>query len=292
MPEKTALYLMNKKGLMVLQALIKTNFKKEIEFICIGQDAKVQKDYSLEIEDLSRDNDLDFYYRNSEPDFNGLKMAIGWRWLLSNLEKLIVFHDSLLPRYRGFAPVTNALVNGEKTIGATCLWAEEEYDKGDVIFQKEINLNYPISIEEVVEQMGLAYSIMAVEVFRHLSERKELPRTAQDEENASYSIWLDDTDYQIDWTKSAAYLKRFIDARSFPYKGASGYMNSELVRLMKAEEITDSNLEIRHPGKVLFIEGGFPIVICGSGLLKILEIKSMDDGRDMLPLKRLRTRFS
>jgi methionyl-tRNA formyltransferase len=63
-------------------------------------------------------------------------MAVSWRWLIDHpAEQLIVFHDSLLPRYRGFEPLVTSLVNGETRIGVAALFGASEFDTGDVIVQ-------------------------------------------------------------------------------------------------------------------------------------------------------------
>ena len=49
-----------------------------------------------------------------------------------------------MPKYRGFAPLVNSLVNGEKIIGVTALFASEEYDNGDIIMQSSVDITYPI----------------------------------------------------------------------------------------------------------------------------------------------------
>jgi methionyl-tRNA formyltransferase len=53
-------------------------------------------------------------------------------------------HDSLLPKYRGFAPLPNALINGEREVGVTALFASEEYDMGDIVCQRRLAVEYPM----------------------------------------------------------------------------------------------------------------------------------------------------
>ena len=58
-----------------------------------------------------------------------------------------------MPKYRGFAPVINSLINGEKKVGVTALYANSDYDKGDIIFQESLKLNYPAKIKNVIKDL-------------------------------------------------------------------------------------------------------------------------------------------
>ena len=112
----------------------------------------------------------------------------------------------------------------------------------------------------------------------------------QDEAQASYSIWRDEDDYQIDWTADAMEIRRFIDAVGYPYQGASSYINGiGKVRIIEAEETFDYLHEIIHPGKVFFKQGASVYVICGKGSL-IVKKMIKEDGSE-LDLKNFRVRF-
>ena len=291
MAEKIALYLMNLKGFRVLEGIIKKGLVDNIAFVCLGRDAKVLKDYGPEIEELCLDAKLGCYERGSEPAHDHYKMAIGWRWMMASTEKLIVFHDSALPKYRGFSPVVSALVNGEGELGATALFASDHYDQGPIIKQKIWNISYPIRVEEAIEQMANAYLEMTLDLLKMIIAGEEIAGIPQDEERATYSVWLDEEDYDLDWSLPATQLKRFIDAKSFPYRGARSGMNGSLVRVLEAETEDIPKLENNSPGKVLFIDDGEPLVLCGEGAIRIKNLIAEEDGRQLLPLRRLKTRF-
>ena len=113
------LYIMTQKGFEVLRRLTST-YPAVIERVVIGKDSNIENDFSEEIAAHSRSAGIAFDFRGAEPELRGDEyvFAISWRWLIKHpVERLIVFHDSPLPRYRGFAPLVNMLVNGEKEIG-------------------------------------------------------------------------------------------------------------------------------------------------------------------------------
>ena len=124
---------MNQKGYFVLKSLIDKQLVNKIGFVVSSSDKGVAEDFYFPIKKLCIDNLIPFAERKHDAPFTDFKIAIGWRWLIDHNENLIVLHDSLLPKYRGFAPLVIALINGEKEIGATELWAENDFDQGDII---------------------------------------------------------------------------------------------------------------------------------------------------------------
>jgi methionyl-tRNA formyltransferase len=68
-------------------------------------------------------------------------------------------------------------------------------------------------------------------------------------------------------------------------------MNGRLVRIFEAEELPDVVVEDRAPGKVIFVQDGRPVVVCGSGLLRILDLRDDATGESLLPLRKFRSRF-
>ena len=95
-------------------------------------------------------NRLEFNYKKSFE--NKFVLAVGWKWLIKEKYKqILVIHDSLLPKYRGFNPLVTALMNKDKIIGSTLINAEEEYDSGDIIIQESFKVSYPISVEKAIE---------------------------------------------------------------------------------------------------------------------------------------------
>ncbi len=119
---KIAFYIMNSKGFYVFKNFIDKFGSSSIEYVVSSKDKNIQKDFFDEIENLATKKKIKFFNRfeniaTIEKEFIGYKFTIGWRWLIREDRNLIVFHDSLLPKYRGFAPLVNYLVNNEKKGG-------------------------------------------------------------------------------------------------------------------------------------------------------------------------------
>lgn len=221
-------------------------------------------------------------------------LAVGWRWLIPERPgtTLVVFHDSLLPRYRGFNPLVTALIEGDAETGVTALLATAEYDRGDILGQVAVPLPRPIRIAAAIDLVAQAYGRLAADIGARIAAGEPLAGAVQDESAASYSLWRDDADYDMDWGDRAGRLRDFVYAVGAPYAGARTLLNGAPVRVWDVAIEPDVAIANRVPGKVIFLRGGRPTVVCGEGLLRIDAMSRDDDGgASCLPLTRFRSRF-
>ena len=289
--KKLTIFAMTKKGKSVVSA-IHSKYPEMIKAVISSRDSGTAEDCYEEISEFCRRNAIAFHNRQSTfaitTDF---ALAISWRWLIdTNSSRLIVLHDSLLPRYRGFNPLVTALINGDKRIGVTALFATRKYDEGDIIAQSERTIDYPITISEAIDAIQQNYISISLGIAETIHRGAQLSAQPQDQDKASYSLWRDDEDYFIDWTGTATTIKRTIDAVGYPYKGAASVVNGKVARILQSSTVNDVTVENRIPGKVIFVEDSKPIVVCGKGLLKIDEMRDAR-GISMLPLPKYRMRF-
>jgi len=290
---KIAFFLLNQKGYEALKNYLEHFSADTIDIVVIGTDKNIENDYSNEILDICKSNEIKHSFRNEEYRLNALySFAIGWRWIINIGTKLIVLHDSLLPKYRGFAPLVNCLVNNEKEIGVTALYASEEYDRGDIIGQEKIEIEYPIKIQSAIDQIAPLYSKLVNKISHQILMGKTIEAIKQSEKLATYSLWRDEDDYLINWNDDATKINRFVDAVGYPYRGAKIRYGHKYMRVWDAEAIDDVSIENRQPGKVIFVNNGCPVVVCGKGLLKLSHVTDdSEDKKAVLPLKNFRVRF-
>ena len=221
-------------------------------------------------------------------------IAIGWRYLidpndLRSLEfPLIVFHDSLLPKYRGFAPTATAILCGDETIGMSIIFASEGIDSGDVILQRSTRIGDDTYIAEALDLQTKLYASATKELIELIASGN-IRATPQDERLAVYSVWRNPEDAKIAWTESAVAIHRKIRASGYPYPGAFTTLDGAKIFIEKAELVPDLSFAIREPGKFWKLEAGMPIVVCGKGLLKILS--ALDESKKPLIFRHLRKRF-
>jgi methionyl-tRNA formyltransferase len=289
---KIGLYAMTEKGAAVLNSMVSAIGASRIGFVVTAEDLATASAGRAEIVRTCQELGIPYYERLQRPMQKvDVCFAVAWRWMIQDLEvPLIVFHDSLLPRYRGFAPLVTSLIKGEPTVGVTALLASEEFDRGPILGQEVIEISYPVTIGEVIGLVIPLYQSLALSVIQKLGQIGA--GTPQDEEGATYSLWLDDEDYLVDWKQSSSEIRRFVDAVGFPYMGASTVVDDVKFRIFRCVEQPDVTIENRVPGKVMFVEEGCPVVVCGQGLLKILHLSPDGENSNALPLAKFRVRFT
>jgi methionyl-tRNA formyltransferase len=227
--------------------------------------------------------------RHPRLDADCLVFVVGWQFLLSEVvERCIVFHDSLLPKLRGFSPTISALLSGENVIGVTAFRPIPAVDSGPVYGSRAVRVPPRASLQTVFDLQTTAMIELALEIAEraHLGD---LQPCAQDENAATYSLWRDDFDYFIDWRRSAPEIMRQIEFVGFPYDGAKAVFGDRLLVIVKARLGPDINFAIRDPGKLWQIEDSRALVVCGVGTVWIDE--ALDVDRQPFRFVSLRTRF-
>jgi methionyl-tRNA formyltransferase len=218
-----------------------------------------------------------------------LVFVVGWQYMLSQTDdRFVIFHDSLLPRYRGFSPTVSALINGEYEIGVTGLRPSSQVDRGPIYAQAAIKISYPIKLKDALHLLKECYQKVALEILDKF-EKNILSPILQNEAQATYSIWRDEFDYFVDWNWPAKKIVRFVDSVGWPYSGARTFYKDEIIVLDEVEEIDDIYFEDRHIGKTWALENGIPVVISGEGLLRVLSARKLSG--ELVSFSLLRSRF-
>jgi methionyl-tRNA formyltransferase len=229
---------------------------------------------------------------NDPGRISDLAIAVGWKKLIeANYSQVIVIHDSLLPKYRGFNPLLTALINGDTRIGATALIATGEVDAGPIVAQEAKNIKYPMKLEEAMEIISSLIEKLLRRVCYQIEKSGKTTGKPQNHRIASYSLWRDEEDFQIDWNQPADVIVRHIHASSYPYAGAKSFLAEEEIRIFDAK-VSKENPTIvnRTPGKIWKLVNGVPVVICGKGLVELTKV-SGNNGRSVLPITKLKQRF-
>lgn len=193
---------------------------------------------------------------------------------LLGLGKAVVnVHPSLLPRWRGPAPIPRALMAGDEVTGVTTLHVSERVDAGDIILQKEI----PISPEDTAGTLRARLAREGAElVLRtlHLLMKGEAPRLPQDEGRATYAAPLTPADEVLDWGRSAEEVANQVRALA-PSPGARtrwGGRQLKVGRVRVVAAAPESPGDAR-PGQVVALTGEGFLVACGRGAVEVLEVQ-------------------
>lgn len=274
---KVGICICGRKGLAVLQHIVAMH-PNSLQLVVFDHDVNVDEDFTDTVRDICRTNHIQFETNLSKAQVHvNVILAIGWRKMIRLASEVAVYviHDSLLPRYRGFAPLVSALENGDSVVGATLLEAHSEYDRGDILFQRSFSVNYPIKISAAIDKMAVIYTQLIDDFFRS-AHSNDLQPVRQVEQDATYSLWRDASDYFIDWSMNSDRISRFVDAVGYPYAGArTRWANDEYI-VDECIPVKDVIVQNRKCGKIIFIDHGCPVVVCGQGLLKITKIRKVD----------------
>lgn len=196
-------------------------------------------------------------------------------------------HASLLPKYRGAAPINWCLVRGEDRTGVTMMKMDEGLDTGPILTAESIEIPELMTAEELHDELAELGAEMIVDALDRYAAG-ELEPTPQDDEKSSYAPMLSKKDGRVDWTEGARQVADHI--RGFnPWPGAFTFHdqedNSHRIKLHLARVADDGE---GGPGEVLIADAsaGLLRVACGEGAVDILEIqapgKRAMDVRDFL----------
>lgn len=176
-------------------------------------------------------------------------------------------HASLLPRYRGRAPVNWALVNGEKTTGVTLHHMTPRPDDGDIVCQSATNIDHDDTAASLHAKLEALAGRMLDENLPHILDGTA-PRLPQDTREATYFGGRKPEDGLIDWSKSAAEIRNLVRAVTRPYPGAFCHRGSTRVFIWQAE-VEKRRADAIAPGTVLSTA---PLTVqCGRDALRIVS---------------------
>ena len=211
--------------------------------------------------------------RQIQPD---LLIVIAYGHLLS--EKILQIpkigainvHASLLPKYRGPAPIQWAIINGETQTGVTTLFMDAGMDTGDMLISRTEPILPADTAATLHDRLAVLGASTLVQTLQQLSDRTLQP-TRQDHDRATYAPLLKKQDGRIDWQRPAEQLEPFIRGMT-PWPGAFTFHNQNRLKILKAIPIDEPVSE--SAGTIL---NGFPdelVVATGKGTLSILKIQS------------------
>ncbi len=190
----------------------------------------------------------------------------------------INLHASLLPRYRGAAPVQHALLNNEKNTGVTVFQIDKSVDTGNILLQKSLALNSSITAGEVLATLAPMGAEALLEALDNLEQEKLVPMPQQNEE-ACPAPKITPADLLIDW--SAAALKIHNQIRAFsPNPGAYTYYGTKRVKLFESKVSTQTKIKLS-PGKIN-IQNNVIYIGTGKGILEVDSIQT--EGKKRLPV--------
>ena len=177
-------------------------------------------------------------------------------------------HGSLLPRYRGRAPVNWALVHGEKETGVTLHYMDEKPDHGDVVGRRRVPIERDDTALTLTRKLAAAGRLLLRELHPRLVAGTA-PRRPQDHAHASYFGGRRPADGEIDWAQPAEAIRNLVRAVTEPWPGARSQLGGATLLVWSAE--THPGPADAPPGTLRLAEDGTPRVATGEGWLELVR---------------------
>lgn len=181
----------------------------------------------------------------------------------------LCIHASLLPKYRGAAPINWAIIDGEKESGVTIMQMDEGIDTGDMLTRKVVAIDKKETAETLFNKLARAGAELIVETLPMLEAGKITP-VPQDDSQSCYAKMMKKSLGQIDWNKDAAAIERLVRGlNSWP--SAYTFYQGKSVKIWSCDPIDE---EVKaEPGTITAITKDYFDVATGKGTLRIWELQ-------------------
>ena len=190
-------------------------------------------------------------------------------------KKVVNVHGSLLPRWRGAAPIQRALMAGDLETGVSLQVMVKKLDAGDVI--GEYRLKIPISMDAVElhnELQKLGVQLLHVELMDYL--RGHLMPTPQDESKVTYAHKIDKSESLIDWSQPAAAIWNHIRGLALG-PGAHTFWQGKKIKIHRAR--AEAIMHEKKPGTIVSCDAESLTIACGEGVLRVTDLQPESKAR-------------
>lgn len=201
----------------------------------------------------ARDEEFVNILRKLNPD---LIVVVAFGQILSksilDIPKLgcVNVHVSLLPKYRGAAPINWVIINGEQKTGVTTMYMDEGLDTGDMILTSEFDLDNEITAGELHDKMAVIGAKTLKETIE-LIEKGEAPRIPQNHDEFTYAPIMNKSLGNIDWNKSAKDIHNLVRGVN-PWPSAYTTYNDATMKIWKTEVLNENSN--KKPGTILSVD--------------------------------------
>ena len=175
-------------------------------------------------------------------------------------------HGSLLPRFRGAAPIQRAIIEGDEETGITIMYMEEGLDTGDMLAKAATPVGRKTG-QELHDELAQMGAELLVDTLDHLGE---LPRVKQDDALSTYAPMISKKEGHLDFSQLPERLERTIRAFD-PWPGSFGYLGDKMMKFWRAE-VPGIQTDEADGTMVAAGEAGIDIAACG-GILRVTEIQ-------------------
>ena len=177
-------------------------------------------------------------------------------------------HASLLPRWRGAAPIQRALWAGDLETGITIMQMDAGLDTGPTLLSRTLTINGDDTAQTLHDKLAALGAGLIVEALTAL-EHNELHPTPQPAEGVTYAAKIVNREAEIDWRRPAIELECAVRALN-PAPGATALIEGKTIKIWRAALVPDASGQ---PGQILAADSESIVVACGHGALRLLELQ-------------------
>ena len=195
-------------------------------------------------------------------------------------------HASLLPAYRGAAPIQWAVINGDKESGVTIMQMDEGLDTGDMIEKVVVPLEKDETGGSLFDKLSMAGAKLCVEVLQKLEDGTAVREKQPKESTTPYASMIDKKMGNIDWTKSAKEIEQLIRGLN-PWPSAYTKLQGKTLKIWSAQVRGETSE--KQPGQLVKVEKDALLVQTGNGILAVKELQL--EGRKRMDTSSFLRRF-
>ncbi len=184
-------------------------------------------------------------------------------------------HGSLLPKYRGAAPIQRAIIDGEKTTGITTIYMEDGIDTGDMIEMFEIAIRDDDTFETLHDKLADLGAYALISTLKCI-ESGNVKRYKQDDSKSTYATKIEKKDCLVDFSKSAESIYNQIRG-TYPFPISYAFLNGKMIKFISSF-VSDKKTDEKC-GTVISLEKGVIYVSCGEGVIGIEKVLPEGKGR-------------
>ncbi len=184
-------------------------------------------------------------------------------------------HGSLLPKYRGAAPMQRAIIDGETVTGITTMYMDTGLDTGDMIFKREFVIENDHNFEDIHDGLATLGAELLIETVNAVRDGNA-PREKQNDAEMTYAQKIEKSDCLIDFTKSAKAVHDLIRGLSPIPLAFTHTPDGKLLKVLRSR-VSDVSIE-GEPGQVVLLDGGITVK-CGEGAVELLRVLPEGKGR-------------
>ncbi|MDD4183923.1 MAG: methionyl-tRNA formyltransferase [Candidatus Izemoplasmatales bacterium] len=190
-------------------------------------------------------------------------------------------HASLLPKYRGGAPMQRAIMAGDKETGVTVMKMAQKMDSGPILAQARLPIEVDDNVETLEGKLALLGRNLLLKTLDELQEDKAV-LIPQNEEEVTYARNLLPEEEKIDFNNPALTIYNHIRA-FYPKPVAHGLIEGQKLKILKADAIQDDHSVEAFPGEIVSVDKGNVHIMTGSGLIRLVKVQL--EGRNAMSIE-------